>query len=106
MNTTVLASKHDVLRGGLNAQGWPRPKGCINIKKGQEVIVSTDSGMAHDNVLPIEFSGFDKMCAEGDTLFVGRYLTNGADVSSVYMDVSCCLSKAIQPEALSHKPSV
>ena len=69
-------------------QGWPRPKGCINIKKGQEVIVSTDTGAAHDNVLPIEFADFDKMCSEGDTLFVGRYLTNGADVSSVYMDVS------------------
>ena len=69
-------------------QGWPRPKGCINIKKGQEVIVSTEEGMAHDNVLPIEFSAFDRMCAEGDTLFVGRYLTNGADLSSVYMDVS------------------
>lgn len=52
--------------------------------------------MAHDNVLPIEFSGFDKMCAEGDTLFVGRYLTNGADVSSVYMDVSLCSYSALQ----------
>lgn len=56
--------------------------------------------MAHDNVLPIEFADFDKMCSEGDTLFVGRYLTNGADVSSVYMDVSLplkstpCLLKA------------
>ena len=88
-------------------QGWPRPKGCINIKKGQEVIVSTEEGMAHDNVLPIEFSGFDKMCAEGDTLFVGRYLTNGADVSSVYMDVStsskkgfhdtCCIKSEFCP---------
>ena len=52
------------------------------------MVVSTEEGMAHDNVLPIEFAEFDKMCAEGDTLFVGRYLTNGADVSSVYMDVS------------------
>lgn len=71
-------------------QGWPKPKNReIEISKGQEVIVTTDpEAVAHDNVLPIEQSDFDKVCKKGDTLFVGRYLTNGADVSSIYLDVS------------------
>lgn len=69
-------------------QGWPRPKGHITIQKGQEVLVTTDGGVARDNILPMEYAEFDKMCKAGDTLFVGRYLTNGADISSVYLDVS------------------
>ena len=68
-------------------QGWPRPKGHIQIKKGQEVLVTTDEGVARNNILPMEYAEFDKMCKAGDTLFVGRYLTNGADISSVYLDV-------------------
>ena len=44
--------------------------------------------VAHDNVLPIECSDFDRMCEPGDTLFIGRYLVNGADSSSLYLDVS------------------
>lgn len=64
----------------------------MELKKGQEVIVTTEpSATAHDNVLPIECADFDSSCREGDTLFVGRYLTNGADVSSAYLDVSCRL---------------
>ena len=66
------------------------------MKAGEEVLVVTDPGQAaHDNVLPIECSNFESMCAEGDTLFVGRYLTNGADKSSVYLDVSFSWSCAM-----------
>ena len=28
----------------------------------------------------------------GDSLFVGRYLVNGADLSSLYLEVRLCLS--------------
>lgn len=69
-------------------QGWPKPKNSLDIKKGQEVVVTTDAtAVAHGNLLPIECPDFDRVCKEGDTLFVGRYLTNGADVSSLYLDV-------------------
>ena len=78
-------------------QGWPRPKGHIQIKKGQEVLVTTDGGVARDNILPMEYAEFDKMCKAGDTLFVGRYLTNGADISSVYLDVKLSPSSPLPP---------
>ena len=71
----------------LALQGWPKPQGTIEVKKGSEVLVVTDENeVAHDNILPIEYSNFESMCSVGDTLFVGRYLTNGADKSSVYLE--------------------
>ena len=54
--------------------------------------------MAHDNVLPIEYDNFETMVSPEDTLFIGRYLTNGADKSSVYLDVRLltCQTTAMQ----------
>jgi hypothetical protein len=66
--------------------------------------VTTDGGVARDNILPMEYSEFDKVCKAGDTLFVGRYLTNGADISSVYMDVSPSPSPPPSLPPPSHTP--
>ena len=43
----------------------------------------TDSGR-----LAISYNRFAQMCQPGDQLFVGRYLVNGADQSSLYLEVN------------------
>ena len=48
--------------------------------------VSADpNAQSSDSILPITYSNFPDMCHAGDTLFVGRYLVNGADQSSLYL---------------------
>ena len=60
-----------------------------SIKTGQRLVVS---GNDHSDLdlpcLPISNPDFGEMCEVGDSLFVGRYLVNGADESSLYLEVS------------------
>ena len=79
-------------------QGWPAHKEGFDIKGGQQVTVTTcDKAEASSSVLPISYPHFAHMCQPGDTLFIGRYLVNGADQSSLYLEVSairgspCCM---------------
>ena len=37
--------------------------------------------------LAISYNKFAQMCQVGDQLFIGRYLVNGADQSSLYLEV-------------------
>ena len=70
-------------------QGWPVHKEGFDIKSGQQVTVTTcDKAEASSLVLPISYAHFAHMCQPGDTLFIGRYLVNGADQSSLYLEVS------------------
>jgi pyruvate kinase len=56
---------------------------------GQQVTVTTcGNAEASSSVLPISYPHFTHMCQPGDTLFIGRYLVNGADQSSLYLEVS------------------
>lgn len=58
------------------------------MKKGQELVVTTDeTAVASSTKLPITYPHFAHMCQPGDSLFVGRYLVNGADQSSLYLEV-------------------
>ena len=60
----------------------------FDIKNGQEVRVpANEHAAASALVLPITYPHFAHMCQPGDTLFVGRYLVNGADQSSLYLEV-------------------
>ena len=69
-------------------QGWPVHMEGFDIKNGQQVTVTTDEkAEASSSVLPISYRHFAHMCQPGDTLFVGRYLVNGADQSSLYLEV-------------------
>ena len=69
-------------------QGWPIHEEAIPISKGQTLAVTTDpTASASSQLLPITYPGFAAMCSPGDTLFVGRYLVNGADQSSLYLEV-------------------
>ena len=70
------------------AQGWPTHKEVLEVKKGQELVVTTDeTAVASSTKLPISYPHFAHMCQAGDSLFVGRYLVNGADQSSLYLEV-------------------
>lgn len=72
----------------LRAQGWPTHKEVLEVKKGQELVVTTDeTAVASSTRLPISYPHFAHMCQAGDHLFVGRYLVNGADQSSLYLEV-------------------
>lgn len=58
------------------------------MKKGQELVVTTDeTAVASSTKLPISYPHFALMCQPGDSLFIGRYLVNGADQSSLYLEV-------------------
>ena len=60
----------------------------FDVKNGQQVTVTSDEkAEASSSVLPITYPHFAHMCQPGDTLFVGRYLVNGADQSSLYLEV-------------------
>ena len=73
---------------GMAVQGWPVHMEGFDIKNGQEVRVTADEkAEASSLVLPISYPHFAHMCQPGDTLFVGRYLVNGADQSSLYLEV-------------------
>ena len=72
----------------LRAQGWPTHKEVLEVKKGQELVVTTDeTAVASSTRLPISYPHFAHMCQAGDHLFFGRYLVNGADQSSLYLEV-------------------
>ena len=81
--------KHGVSEKADHAmQGWPVHMEGFDIKNGQQVTVTSDEkAEASSSVLPISYRHFAHMCQPGDTLFVGRYLVNGADQSSLYLEV-------------------
>lgn len=74
----------------VHAQGWPRYKEPTDIKAGQEVVLTgdPDADISDSRRLAVSYSKFASMCQRGDQLFVGRYLVNGADVSSLYLEVN------------------
>ncbi|BDA44759.1 probable pyruvate kinase 2, cytosolic [Coccomyxa sp. Obi] len=72
----------------LDEEGWQHHKEVLEVKKGQELVVTTDeTAVASSTKLPITYPHFAHMCQPGDSLFVGRYLVNGADQSSLYLEV-------------------
>ena len=65
---------------------------ALEVKTGQEVVVTTNKeAVASASRLPISYPHFAHMCQPGDCLFVGRYLANGADQSSLYLMVRAYL---------------
>ncbi|KAK9811564.1 hypothetical protein WJX72_005997 [[Myrmecia] bisecta] len=85
----------------LNEQGWPVHEEPIPIKKGQILAVTTDvSATASSERLPITYPGFAAMCTPGDTLFIGRYLVNGADQSSLYLEIKEVKGEEVMCEAM------
>ncbi|KAL4856094.1 Pyruvate kinase 2 [Chlorella vulgaris] len=73
---------------GVDENGWPGIFEQLNITKGQRVTITTDTSRECTNeVLPITYPKFAAMCEPGDQIFLGRYLTTGADESSVFLNV-------------------
>lgn len=72
----------------IDEYGWETSRTSISIKAGQEVRITPDQSVdASSEVLPVSYPHYAEMCQEGDTFFVGRYLTSGADDSSIYLRV-------------------
>ena len=82
----------------------------FDVKDGQQVTVtSDDKAEASSSVLPITYPHFAHMCQPGDTLFVGRYLVNGADQSSLYLEVGYIFCMPSPPVGASYhglKPAI
>ena len=76
----------------LNADGWPVIGEPVEVVAGSGVTVTTkcEGGAAAmtSSVLPTAAPELAAMCRPGDQLFVGRYLVNGAETSSLYLEVS------------------
>ncbi|KAL3159599.1 hypothetical protein ABBQ38_010011 [Trebouxia sp. C0009 RCD-2024] len=73
----------------LDEKGWPKHDGAFEVKRGAEVIVTTDlNAVASSSCMPITYPNFHNLVNAGDTLFIGRYLVSGADDSSLYLEVS------------------
>lgn len=76
----------------LNADGWPVIGEPVEVATGSSVTVTTkcEGGAAAmtSSVLPTAAPELAAMCQPGDQLFVGRYLVNGAETSSLYLEVS------------------
>ncbi len=89
MHAATSWVKHEASEEPSTAmQGWPVHMEGFDIKDKQQVTVTTDAkAEASSSVLPISYQHFAHMCQPGDTLFVGRYLVNGADQSSLYLEV-------------------
>lgn len=72
----------------LDERGWPKHEGAFDVKRGAEVVVTTDiNAVASSSCLPITYPNFHNLVNIGDTLFIGRYLVSGADDSSLYLEV-------------------
>ena len=57
----------------LDEQGWPVHDGAFEVKRGAEVIVTTDlNAVASSNCMPITYPNFHNLVNTGDTLFIGR----------------------------------
>ena len=76
----------------LNADGWPVIGEPVDVAAGSRVTVTTkcEGGAAAmtSSVLPTAAPELAAMCHPGDQLFVGRYLVNGAETSSLYLEVA------------------
>ena len=74
----------------LNADGWPVLSGEVSISAGATVtVVPASSGAEFSaSVFPLSYAGLAAAVTKGDQLFVGRYLVNGAEESSLYLEVS------------------
>mmetsp|Transcript_32734 Transcript_32734/g.92845 ORF Transcript_32734/g.92845 Transcript_32734/m.92845 type:complete len:644 (-) Transcript_32734:207-2138(-) len=72
----------------LDASGWPVSREVLKFVKGDRIILTTEEGSeATSEVLPVTYSGFPDMCQSGDEIFIGRYLSTGAESSSCYARV-------------------
>ncbi|KAK9804986.1 hypothetical protein WJX73_008258 [Symbiochloris irregularis] len=73
----------------LNDQGWPQHEDPTEVQTGQELVLNADpnADISDPSQLAVTYSGFADMCQPGDQLFIGRYLVNGADQSSLYLEV-------------------
>jgi pyruvate kinase len=76
----------------LNADGWPVIGEPVEVATGSQVTVTTEceggAAAMTSSVLPTAAPELAAMCHPGDQLFVGRYLVNGAETSSLYLEVT------------------
>lgn len=57
----------------LDERGWPKHDGSFEVKRGAEVIVTTDlNAVASSSCMPITYPNFHNLVNAGDTLFIGR----------------------------------
>lgn len=79
-----------LVRSDLNfdEDGWPVNPKSISIEAGQEVRISADpEAELSSSCLPVTYPMFAEIAQHGDTFFVGRYLSSGAEDSSVFLEV-------------------
>eukprot|EP00891_Asterochloris_glomerata_P008068 jgi/Astpho2/8068/e_gw1.00120.16.1_t len=89
----------------LSEDGWPVHEQGFAIKKGAEVTVTTSpTAQASSSCLPITYPNFHTMVSPGDTVFhlslsCFRYLANGADESSLFLEVRSVKGENVVCEA-------
>lgn len=72
----------------LDANGWPVIPDTVDVAAGTAVTVTPrEDAVLSPTLLPLTYGGLASMVAPGDQLFVGRYLVNGAETSSLYLEV-------------------
>lgn len=72
----------------LDAHGWPVIPDTVDVAAGTAVTVTPRAdAVLSPTLLPLSYGGLAGMVAPGDQLFVGRYLVNGAETSSLYLEV-------------------
>ena len=72
----------------LDANGWPVIPDSVDVAAGTSVTVTPrPDAVLSPTLLPVTYGGLAEMVAPGDQLFVGRYLVNGAETSSLYLEV-------------------
>ena len=86
----------------LNADGWPVLTGEVEVRAGSTItVVPAASGAPFSaTVFPLSYAGLAAAASKGDQLFVGRYLVNGAEESSLYLEVSAVDGDAVTCTAL------
>ncbi|KNA24291.1 hypothetical protein SOVF_016980 [Spinacia oleracea] len=60
----------------------------ISLKENDVVTLTPDEVEVTSDVLPVNFNGLSKMVKKGDMIFMGKYLFNGSETTSLWLEVS------------------
>ncbi|CAD7699862.1 unnamed protein product [Ostreobium quekettii] len=71
----------------IGEDGWPYHGHPISIKAKQTITLTTKDVPFTDTVFPLNYSKFPEVVEPGDSLYVSRYLTTGAESGALYLKV-------------------
>eukprot|EP00775_Hariotina_reticulata_P009310 gene9310-9475_t len=72
----------------FDEDGWPAHPSPLTITQGQVLTLTTRQDVeASETLLPVTYPHLHNMCQEGDTIYIGRYLSTGSESASLYLNV-------------------